>query len=229
MKTNHRNLVCTFIIFGLLLVLASSCSKSDDDIKTVVDIDGNVYKTVTIGTQVWMAENLKTTKYNDGTAIPLVTGNTAWEDLTTPAYCWYGNVEATSKKTYGALYNYYTVISGKLCPTGWHVPADVDWTVLTTYVGGDTIAGRKLKEAGNTHWQIPNTEAANETGFTALPAGYRTVNGVFDSVGQSGYWWTSTGISMVSAWNRTMSYAAKGVSKTSSFTQNGFSVRCLKD
>ena len=107
----------------------------------VVDIDGNVYHTVTIGTQVWMVENLKTTKYNDGTAIPLVTDNTAWGALTTPGYCWYNNDSATYKNTYGALYNWYAVNTGKLAPTGWHVPTDSEWTVLTTYLGGQSVAG----------------------------------------------------------------------------------------
>ena len=105
----------------------------------VVDIDGNVYHTVTIGTQVWMVENLKTTRYNDGTAIPLVTDGTAWAALTTPGYCWYNNDSATYKNTYGALYNWYAVNTGKLAPTGWHVPTDSEWTVLTTYLGGESL------------------------------------------------------------------------------------------
>ena len=142
---------------------------------------------------------------------------------------WYGNEEAVYKETYGALYNYYTVLSGKLCPKGWHIPSDEEWSVLTTYLGGDTVAGRKLKEAGNAHWEFPNPDANNESRFTALPAGYRTVDGVYDSVGQSGLWWSSTGISLVSAWNRTMSYADRKVARTSSFTQNGFSIRCIMD
>ena len=118
----------------------------------VTDDDGNVYHSVTIGTQVWMVENLKTTKYNDGTSIPLVTDATDWHNLLTPGYCWNNNDEATYKATYGALYNWYTVNTGNLCPTGWHVPGDAEWTTLTTYLGGEDVAGGKLKEVGITHW-----------------------------------------------------------------------------
>ena len=210
MKNNYKILISPFLIMGLLIMLTNSCTKSDDGNNTVEDIDGNVYKTVTIGSQVWMAENLKTIKFNDGTAITLVAGNSAWEALITPGYCWYGNAEAANKDTYGALYNFHTVKTGKLCPSGWHVPTDADWTTLTTYLKGDSIAGSKLKETGTSHWQIPNTAATNETSFTALPAGYRNDSGVFSSIGQSGYWWTSTEISLVSGWNRTMSYAEIG-------------------
>ena len=122
----------------------------------VQDIDGNNYLTVTIGTQIWMAENLRTTKYNDGTAIPLVTDNTTWANLTTPAYCWYNNDAKTNGSTYGALYNWYSVNTKKLCPTGWHVPNDTEWTTLTTYLGGTAVAGGKLKETGTAHWYSPN-------------------------------------------------------------------------
>ena len=115
---------------------------------TVTDIDGNVYHTVTIGTQTWMVENLKTTKYNDGTAIPLVTDSTAWLNLTTPGYCWYNNDAATYKNTYGALYNWFTVNTSKLAPSGWHVPTDAEWTTLITYLGGETVAGGQMKSTG---------------------------------------------------------------------------------
>jgi len=113
-------------------------------IGTITDIDGNYYTTVTIGTQVWMVENLKTTKYNDGTGIPLVTDNTVWCNLSTPGYCWYNNDETTYKNPYGALYNWHTVHTGKLCPSGWHVPTDSEWITLTSYFGGMNTAD-KLK------------------------------------------------------------------------------------
>lgn len=164
---------------------------------TVTDSDGNVYNTVTIGTQVWMAENLRTTKYKDNTAIPLVTDNTAWTNLSTPGYCWYNNDAATNKSTYGALYNWYTVNTGKLCPTGWHVPTDAEWSTLTTCLGGVGVAGGKLKEAGTSHWMSPNVGATNETGFTALPSGYRYAGGTFEYNGLGGWWWSSTESSLL--------------------------------
>jgi uncharacterized protein (TIGR02145 family) len=144
---------------------------TDVETNTVTDIDGNIYHTVTIGTQVWMVENLKTTKYRNGDPIPNVTGN-AWAALTTGAYCWYNNDAATYKATYGALYNWYAVADSRnIAPTGWHVPTDAEWTTLTTFLGGESVAGGKLKETGTNHWTSPNTGATNETGFTALPGG----------------------------------------------------------
>ena len=134
-------------------MLSSSCSKKSDSSNTptattVSDADGYVYHTVTIGAQVWMVENLKTTKYNDGTAIPLVTDSTAWAILTIPGYCWYNNDAVTYKATYGALYNWYAVNTGKLAPKGWHVPADAEWTKLITFLGGEDVAGGKMKSTG---------------------------------------------------------------------------------
>ena len=123
MKTKNGILLCLTMVMGLHLILINSCSKdeAENNPASITDKDGNVYTSVTIGTQVWMVENLKTTKYNDGTPIPNVTDNTEWSNLTTPAYCWYDN-DITKKNPYGALYNGYAVRTGKLCPTGWHVP-----------------------------------------------------------------------------------------------------------
>ncbi len=160
---------------------------------TVTDIDGNVYYTVTIGTQTWMAENLRTTKYNDDTAIPLITINNEWEDRATPAYCWYNNDEASYKNTYGALYNWHAINTGKLSPTGWHVPSETEWQTLVDYVGA-SFAARILKEAGNTHWYYPTSEGTNESGFTALPGGVRSgYDGTFNAIGITGRYWTTTG------------------------------------
>ena len=158
----------------------------------LTDIDGNAYKAIKIGNQVWMYENLKTTKLNDGTAIPLVTTSAAWGNLTTPGYCWYNNDEASNKNVYGALYNWYTINTGKLCPAGWHVPTVAEWTTLTTFLGGESVAGGKLKETGIAHWKSPNTGASNETGFTALPGGFRDFDGVFAQIYNSGCWWSAT-------------------------------------
>lgn len=158
------------------------------------DLDNNIYKTVKIGTQIWMAENLKTTKYKDGiTGITNVTDPDTWKGLTGPGYCWYNNIEATYKPLYGAMYNWFTVSTGNLCPTGWRVPTDAEWTTLTTLLGGESVAGGKLKEAGTDNWLTPNTGATNESGFTALPGGYRYwSDGSFADAGKLSYWWSST-------------------------------------
>ena len=191
----------------------------------ITDIEGNYYNIVTIGTQTWMAENLKTTKFKDGaTSIPNVTETSAWIALSTPAYCWYNNDEATNKATYGALYNGYTVSTGNLCPTGWHVPSDVEWTTLTTFLGGESVAGGKLKESGTSHWTTPNTAATNETGFTALPGGSRWTDGSFNHLGNIGNWWSGT-----DNWLRGMHYDQSIVSRGSFTKIPGFSVRCLRD
>ena len=192
----------------------------------IVDIDGNVYHTVTIGTQVWMVENLKTTRYNDGTAIPLVTDEYSMGNLTTPGYCWY-NDSATYGNTYGALYNWYAVNTGKLAPTGWHVPTDSEWTVLTTYAGGESVAGGPLKEAGTVHWKSPNTGATNATGFTALPGGICENNGTFTGIGYSGYWWSSTPFDGVGYYIGMFSNYAS-IQNSIYVCQMVLSVRCVK-
>jgi uncharacterized protein (TIGR02145 family) len=196
---------------------------------TVSDIDGNVYQTIAIGTQVWMVENLKTTRYNDGTAIPLVTGDSAWRNLKTPGYCWY-NDSAIYSNTYGALYNWYAVKTGKLAPTGWHVPSDSEWTVLVTYLGGETVAGAALKDTGTTYWLSPNTGATNSTGFSALAAGYRSNgNGLFNLAGNTGYWWSSTAHDTTSSWIRYMYYLNASVEPLFYNFDCGYSVRCVKN
>jgi uncharacterized protein (TIGR02145 family) len=197
--------------------------------QTVTDADGNIYNTVTIGTQVWMKENLKTTKYNDGLSIPLVTDNLVWPYATTGAYSWYYNDEATYKATYGALYNWYTVKTGKLCPTGWHVPSDEDWTTLIDYLGGLVVAGNKLKETGTTHWLSLNTGATNETGFTALGGSFRNSDGTFGNIRFSGYWWSATEESWSCTWNYYMSGDLNAVERDFHIKEFGFSVRCLMD
>jgi uncharacterized protein (TIGR02145 family) len=215
---------------------------------TVTDIEGNVYNTVKIGTQVWMLENLKTTKYNDGTAIPLVTDSTAWTYLSTPAYCWYKNDAATYKNKYGALYNWYTVNNGKLAPTGWHVATDEEWTTLENYLiangynyDGSTQGDYYAKSlAATTDWAIDTyTDAGaigtdlsknNRSGFSALPGGDRgSSNGSFYDVGDNGYWWSSTESNTYDAWYRDMYYGNSSVYRNGSDKQNGFSVRCVRD
>ena len=210
---------------------------------TVTDIDGNVYNMITIGPATWIKENLKTTKYNDGTSIPLVTGNTAWANLLTPAYSWYNNDIATYKNTYGALYNWYTVNTGKLCPTGWHVPTNDDWNTLITFLGGLSTSADKLKETGTIHW-ISNANATNSSGFTAVPGGFRAYslgnNGVFYNIGVGTMWWSSSAdimggiITYVEISND--SYGRTRFSNIVNFPvagssagSYGLSVRCIKD
>jgi uncharacterized protein (TIGR02145 family) len=202
----------------------------------VNDIDGNGYNSVVIGTQTWMVEDLKTTKYNDGAAIPLVTDKTEWLNLVTPGYCWYNNDEAAYKSIYGALYNWYAVNTGKLCPSGWHVPTHAEWTTLSDFLGGDTespsetsTAGGKLKETGFAHWTSPNAGATNETGFTALASGFRNWEGDFSGINYYGAWWTSTE-SGTRANFRTISWARGDLMNMGTINKfEGASIRCLKD
>jgi uncharacterized protein (TIGR02145 family) len=198
-------------------------------IPPVTDIDGNTYPVIQIGTQLWMAKNLATTKYNDGADIPNVTDNGDWSSLSTPAYCWHNNDELANKDTYGALYNWFTVETQKLCPIGWHVPTDNEWAILINNLGGASIAGGKLKEAGYLHWNSPNTGATNEFGFEALPCGNRRIDGSFFNHGTSGEWWSSTASESFSAWCRAMYNDAGSVDRLALYNRNGFTVRCVKD
>jgi uncharacterized protein (TIGR02145 family) len=192
---------------------------------SIYDSEGNKYRTIEIGTQNWMAENLKSTKLNDGTDIPFVPDVTLWSGLTTPGYCWFNN----DSVGYGALYNWYTVNTGKLCPEGWHVPTDEEWTILTDYLGGKSVAGGKLRETGTTHWQSPNTGATNESGFTGLPAGYRSYGGGFNSFKNYGFWWSATEWSSTGAWYRDVYYGYNSVDRSNSNKKSGANIRCLKD
>jgi uncharacterized protein (TIGR02145 family) len=232
------------VVLSGILIFISGCSKDiDDRPKTgpiifnpsatygnMTDQDGNTYKTVKIGTQTWMAENLRTTKYNDGTSIPIVPDNKDWGYLSTPGYCWCKNDPATFKNIYGALYNWFAVNTGKLAPTGWHVPTDEEWTILTTFLGGEAIAGGKMKESGTAHWRSTNTGASNSSGFTALPCGYRShYKGDFFYLSSNTYFWSSSEGDETGAWYRLL-FESENVSRRYlDCKADGFSVRCLKD
>jgi uncharacterized protein (TIGR02145 family) len=194
---------------------------------TALDFDGNVYNTVVIGTQTWLASNLKTTHLNDGTAIANVTDDATWMSQGAPGYAWYNN-DQVSNADYGILYNWATVNTGLLCPTGWHVPTDVEWTTLMTYAGGGLVAGGKLKETGLTHWLSPNTDATNEFAFTALPGGMRGYMGPFLDLGSTGNWWTSSMISVDPA-NVVMFTTTGEMMIMQMMSGAGMSIRCLKD
>ena len=201
-------------------------------VETVTDIDGNIYHTVTIGTQVWMVENLKTTKYNDGTLIPNITDNTTWYGrYSAAAYCWYNNDALTYKPAYGALYNWSAVNTGNLAPQGWHVPTDLEWSTLTSYLGGESIAGGKLKEIGKTNWVNFNIGATNETGFSGLPGGIRNGDGTFNSIGNGGLFWSSTqdAISGKIWYRELLGQNATVLRNSLDLRIFGLSVRCVKD
>jgi len=195
---------------------------------TVTDIDGNVYNTVTIGTQVWMKENLKVTKYRNGTAIGTTTGDISGE--TSPKYQWAYDGNESNVSTYGRLYTWYAATDSRgLCPTGWHVPTDSEWTTLTDYLGGGSVAGGKMKEAGTTHWSSPNTSADNSSGFTALPGGSRNYGGTFYSIGFGGSWWSATEYDTANAWDRFLYYYGSYANRNYFGKNYGFSVRCVRD
>lgn len=231
-------------LIGLLLTTLFSCQKdalqtaSTVEISfntaltygTVTDVEGNVYKTITIGTQTWMAENLKTTKYRNGNLIPNVTANASWAALATGAYCWYNNDATTYKAAYGALYNWYAVADSRnIAPTGWHVPTDAEWTTLTNFLGGETVSGGKLKETGTQHWSSPNTGATNSSGFIALPSGYRYYNGAFYNIGYDGDFWSSSAYTTTNALYRDLYYFYANVTRSNINKQSGLSVRCVHD
>ena len=202
-------------------------------IDQIADIDGNFYNTVQIGSQCWIQENLTTTKFNDGTMIPYV-GDDSWIFLTSPAYCWYNN-NPTTGQTYGLLYNGFTISNGNICPFGWHVPTDSDWTVLSNFLGGVMIAGGKLKETGYSHWFNPNSGATNESGFTAFPGGFRdNVSGgsgnPFQGLNYYGFWWSATDDynNPDNAWSRQLSFNSTQLTRYSDQKKKGYSVRCLK-
>jgi uncharacterized protein (TIGR02145 family) len=197
--------------------------------QTVTDYDGNVYSTITIGSQIWMQGNLKVTHYRNGDAITNVTNFSNWWNLTTGAYCNYNN-DVNNATTYGILYNWHVVNDSRnIAPAGWHVPTDAEWTILTTFLGGENVAGGKLKETGINHWLSPNNGATNESGFTALPGGYRDNTGTFSAIGVDCFWWSSSENSPYGAWSRRIDNISPSVNRLYSNESNGFSVRCLKD
>jgi uncharacterized protein (TIGR02145 family) len=201
---------------------------------TVTDIDGNSYYTITIGNQEWMSENLKVTKYQNGDPIPEIEDDVIWGGLTTDGSCTNRNVENFSG-IYGRLYNWYAVIDKRnVCPSGWHVPSDGEWTILTTFLGGESVAGRIMKEGGTTHWAAPNTGATNETGFTALPGGARCrcYGGMaFYDVSGTGYWWSSSQQSTSTSWYRYIYHNSINVYRSFFMLDEkmGISVRCVRD
>jgi len=226
-------------------------------ITTVTDYEGHVYNTVVIGNQTWMAENLRSTKYSDGTDIPLVTDNATWQALgnnnNDKAYCFFNNDANGEAAIYGALYSWAAAMNGSnssnanpsgvqgICPTGWHLPGDNEWKELEMFLGmtqaqanaygyRGTDEGGKLKETGTNHWTSPNTGATNETGFTALPGGIRDgTTGLFHFLGIVSYMWSSTQDSGIYAWYRSLGNDTAQIFRYDNYKSYGFSVRCVKD
>lgn len=221
-----------YLFLLLALVAFISCEKDDDksDSTTVTDIDGNVYQTVKIGDQVWMAENLRVTHYRDGSAIPNITETSAWTGLSSGARCYYNNDSATHDAVYGVLYNGYAITDSRnIAPEGWHVATADDWDELKTALGDSVGIGGKLKEEGTTHWIPPNTGATNETHFGALPGGLRNETGTYLNATSSGYWWapdegTGDNLSIRSLYCNELKIFTYSFSK-----KMAFSVRCVKN
>lgn len=207
---------------------------------TVTDIDGNVYNVVSIGNQCWMKENLKTTRYKNGTPIPTGLSDAQWQVDTTGAYSVYKD-SAQNDSVYGKLYNWYAVAdTNGLCPTGWHVPEDWEWNVLVKAIdpNADTICngcvqslivGGAMKEIGLTHWASPNAGATNSSGFTGLPGGFRYLDGIYYYVGLTCYWWSATQYSTPKAYYRYLNYNGSYVSRGNDDKTGGISVRCVRD
>lgn len=195
----------------------------------ITDINGNTYNVVKIGTQYWLDRNLAVTNYRNGDEIPDITDGSTWAALTDGAYCYYNNA-SSNNAIYGKLYNWYAVTDSRnIAPTGWHIPTDYEWTTLNNYLGGESVAGGKLKEVGIAHWQNPNTGATNETGFTALPGGYRNSNGIYNNIGYAGNWWSSGEYVSTSAWYRNVYYNNSNLFRYYYNKKVGFSVRCIRD
>jgi len=239
-----------FFIAGLILVVFVAIFLIPDiGSGTVKDADGNVYKTVKIGNQVWMAENLRTTTFNDGTPIPKITDGDEWSELFTPGYCFFDNLDDTDNiKKYGALYNWYAVNNEKFAPKGWHVPTDSEWTILekylvlngynwdgTTDTSAENIIAKSL--ASKTDWYSSTRPGAtgndlttnNRSGFSALPGGYRHNDGTFSLQSNLGFWWSATESGASNAWDRNLYYNYFNLYRTSNHKSHGFSVRLLRD
>jgi Fibrobacter succinogenes major domain (Fib_succ_major). len=233
MRFKGINLGYCMLMTGLLLL---GCKKetahnSKPSYGIVTDIEGNVYKTVIIGKQTWMAENLKVVHYRNGDLIPTTvpTARTFWGE-TSPKYQWvYADVDF-NYLSYGRLYTWDAVNDSRnVCPEGWHIPTDTDWTTLIDYLHGDSIAGGKLMEDGSGHWLLANPSPdVNETGFSGLPGGYME-NGTYSSIRLNGFWWTSTATNSINAWSYSLKYRDSHIYRIESYKSMGFSVRCVKD
>lgn len=192
-------------------------------LSSLLDIDGNIYNIVTIGTQVWMAENLKTTKFVNGDDIPY------WTKTSSRGYCWY-NDDSSKKNVFGAIYNFYSATDvRKICPPGWHIPTKSEWNVLVSFLGGESVAGGKLKVAGIDFWSSPNTGASNSSGFSAYPGGARDCGSNFVYLGTQGHWWSSDFATGGWVGGCVLYHNSNQIIFSNGFDCNASYVRCLKD
>ena len=227
------NLIARVLLTDISMMLITNCNEDEIGNATVKDSDGNLYHTVKIGNQVWMVENLKTTKFRDGSTIPNVSDNSTWGNygiLNNGAFCDYNNT-ATYSNTYGKLYNWYAVTDERnICPTGWHVPTNAEWEALISFLGGQTVAGGLMKEKGTTHCSGSNNGATNSSGFTAIPGGCRQVeNGMFYGNGTSCTWWSYSEINVQTAWYCQLYFNQTSINRMAFDKASGCSVRLIKD
>lgn len=241
MKLNSSAKIILIITVGVLIVFVvrnliiksgpkfnSQSINTNNSDQVVTDIEGNVYKTVTIGSQVWMAENLRTTTYNDGKPIKQIKYR-FWSTTNEGGYCW-DDDDIRYKPSFGGMYNWYAVESQKLCPAGWHIPDSAEFATLFNYLGGKKIAGSKMKETGFAHWRYPNKDATNSSGFSALPSDYNKSNDPFGGWhGSSARFWSSTQSTSENAWDIELNYSNGAAERFNNPKNMFFSIRCIKD
>lgn len=228
-QTEHRIMKNQSVLFVTFLIFAAT-TYGQRLKSTVVDVDGNIYHTVKIGKQIWTAENLKTTHYQNGKKITNITDST-WFDPGTAAYCNYGN-DTNNAKSYGRLYNYYTINDGSnICPKGWHVPAIEEWEILRSNFGEENKNAGKLKETGTTHWINTDSNTTNNSQFTALPGGIRTYIGFYTDLGKAGWWWSATTVPLQNMDGMCfgLEYDKADIIIRNELKKCGLSVRCVKD
>lgn len=239
-------MLLTILSVFILMILVCGNPATTEDPETVTDIDGNVYHTVQIGNQIWTVENLRTTKYNDGTTIPHITDNVEWETDTNGAYCYYDNTTDDDSITkFGALYNWHAVKTGKLAPAEWHVPDSSDWDELRDYLIANgynwdgTTSGNKIGKsmATKTDWHSAGEEgdvgndfsSNNSSGFSALPGGYRSDLGSSSSIGYYGYWWSTTEIDTSFIYGHHLCFDYYSLVRSSYYKESGFSIRLVRN
>ena len=229
LKPNQVYLVRSFAVRDRDTVYSKTKAFYTHRQDAVRDIDSNYYNTVKIGSQIWLAEDIKTSRLNDGSRIVSLERDSAWGFTKKPAWCWYKNDSMNYSFPRGKLYNWHTVKTGKLCPAGWHVPSNAEWHLLGNYLGGDSIAGGKLKTTGTIFWRDPNIKASNETGFSAVPGGYRNSSGVFSYSTIFDTWWSMDTVQYEGADYWYVYHLTGYLYHEMSYKMFGYSVRCLKD
>lgn len=229
LKTVTRGLFVAFLAVFLQSCETKTKVSMYKYFDTTTDIEGNVYKIVEIHGQTWFAENLRTTKLNDGTPIQNGTHYEIWKNADTAAYCWYNNEQYNYGATYGALYNWHAVNTGKLCPHGWKVPGEEDWMTLIDSLKGVDVAGGRMKHTGAQYWTVANVQATNSSGFTALPGGCRNIISEYKFINDRGFWWSRSRYDDSSAWFHSLYYYSGKIYTEKFHTRSGFSVRCVKE